>query len=154
MPSPTANISSQTTNSATSTNFQAKKTVKKSIIARFRCSLPICEFPSSWTWFMFVKRNKNVEILPRKHSRTLVQVESMHFYRFQWWDRDSVVSNINVAKGEKKGPSTILWYSALDSKICVKVYICLNTYSRRSAAGAARKDLPGFLLPTVMWCWV
>ena len=31
---------------------------------------------------------------------------------------------INVAKGEKKGPSIILWYSALDSKICAKVYVC------------------------------
>ena len=50
-------------------------------------------------------RNKNVEILPRKHSRTLVQVES-----------------ISTGCCDKKGPSTILWYYVLDSKMCKNIH--------------------------------
>ena len=77
------------------------------------------QFPSSWT-SCFVKRNKNyVEILPRKHSRTLV--ESISTGCCDETGTQLFVT-INVTKGDKKGPSTILWYYVLDSKMCKNIH--------------------------------
>ena len=50
---------------------------------------------------------------------------------------------INVAKGEKKGPSTILWYSVLDSKICVKdsksIYISKYLFTPLRSRGCPQR---------------
>lgn len=84
---------------------------------------------------MFVKRNKNVEILPRTHSRTLVQVESTHFYRLQWWDRDSVVSNNKCGKRWKERSfhySVILcsWFENMCKSMHMSKYLFTPLRSR------------------------
>lgn len=106
-----------------------------------KCKIPFwifCEFPSSCTSCSW----KETKMLKSCLGHTLVPWSKWRARISTGYSDETgtqLLVTINVAKGEKKGPSTILWYSVPDSKMCKSIHMSKYLFTPLRCRGCPQR---------------